>query len=64
MRVGQKVYIVDKDGRKSPGMVTEVWPADECHSAGFRVDIHFYNRVHNAEFRDHDIGESVILAKK
>lgn len=63
MNIGQKVYVNDS-GKMRPGIITEIWPGNEYHSAGFRVDIHEGRWVNNAEFNEYDIGKSVIIAEK
>ncbi len=44
MKVGEKVYMFE-DGKKIFGFITEIWPADEYHRAGFRADFHYPRHI-------------------
>lgn len=64
MRIGEKVYMFE-DGKKIFGFITEIWPADEYHRAGFRADFHYPRHiVRNYEMKQDDIGKFVFYAKK
>lgn len=62
--VGQKIFCKDHYGNLHPGTVTEIWGETYSHSAGFRADIFYKNRVANAEFKLDALGWYVFLDKK
>lgn len=63
MKPGEKIRVVERDGSNTFGTITEVWPENEYHRAGFRANLHYKSHVKNVEFKQNEIGEFVFYAK-
>ena len=63
MKPGEKIRVVERNGSNTYGTITEVWPADENHRAGFRADLHYRTFTKSVEFKQDDIGSFVFYDK-